>query len=142
MMRNLIVVSCAGLLALGLSVSSFAGSETDTDLDGFVDTSDNCVVVPNGPLLGTGLCTTQLDGDMDGYGNPCDTDVDQDDQTTLADVTSTLSAAGVASTDPIFDFDCDGQATLGDVTTALADAGVAAVPGPSGLACAGTIPCP
>lgn len=142
MMRNLIVLGCAGLLAFGLSVSSFAGSAVDTDGDGTVDTSDNCTVVPNGPNTGTNSCIAQEDGDTDGYGNPCDTDTNNDGATGLDDVAATLTAAGVVSTDPNFDYNCDGAAGLDDVARVLSDAAAVTQPGPSGLACAGTVPCP
>ena len=73
MMRNLIVLGCAGLLALGLSISSFAGVDPDTDGDGVTDSNDNCINVQNGPS--GGACSAQEDGvtaqnpaDPDGYG--------------------------------------------------------------------------
>jgi hypothetical protein len=142
MMRNLIVLAVTGLLAFGLSVSTFAGAPADDDADGAVNTVDNCTAVPNTAALPTGACDSQLDGDFDGYGNPCDTDVDNDGGTSLIDVSQTLAAAAAVSSDPNFDFDCDGGASLIDVSRVLADAAAVAEPGPSGLACAGTAPCP
>lgn len=143
MMRNLIVLGFAGLLMIGLSVSSMAGAPSDVDVDGVVDTSDNCLVLPNGPLLATpAACNAQQDGDSDGYGNNCDTDTNNNGAAELTDVSATLAAAKVLSTNPIFDFDCDGAATLADVSNVLADAKILLTPGPSGLACAGTVPCP
>jgi hypothetical protein len=142
MMRNLIVLGFAGLLMVGLSVSSMAGLPSDVDVDGVIDINDNCLVVPNGPLLATASCNSQEDGNNEGYGNPCDTDTDNDGATTLVDVSATLAAAKTLSTNPIFDYDCDGGATLVDLSKALADAKVLDPVGPSGLACAGTAPCP
>lgn len=142
MMRNLIVLGFAGLLMVGLSVSSMAGAPSDIDLDGVVDTHDNCVNIPNGPLLGTLSCDTQLDGNSEGYGNPCDTDVNNDGATALSDVSPTLAAAKSVSTNPIYDFNCDGAAALSDVSKVLADSKIVRTPGPSGLACAGTPFCP
>ena len=142
MMRNLIVLGCAGLLAFGLSVSSFAGAPPDADSDGVVDTSDNCVTTANGPLAGTGACVAQEDGNADGYGNICDTDYNNDGATGLDDVATALAGAAVVSTDPNLDPNCDGATGLDDVARTLADAAVVQTPGPSGLACAGTIPCP
>ncbi len=147
-MRNLIVLGVAGLLAVGLSMSSMAGLEPDSDGDGLVDSADNCTLVDNGPVEDQpggcydGGTMVQLDGDQDGYGNPCDTDVDNDQGTSLLDVSATLAAASAISSDPNFDFDCDGGASLLDVSRVLADAAAIASPGPSGLACAGTITCP
>ncbi len=116
----------------------------DTDRDGIRDVEDDCLVVPNGPLLATGQCSTQEDGDHDGYENPCDTDINNDGATGLDDVLATLNAAMLVSTDPIYDFNCDGAVGYGDVIQSLrgAQGGTGDVPGPSGLACAGTIPCP
>ena len=139
MMRNLIVLGCAGLLALGLSVSSFAGSTLDTDGDGSTDVFDNCEVVANGALGSTASCDSQEDGDQDGYGNTCDTDTDQDGATGLADVSDTLARQKVGSTDPNYDFDCDGATGLADVSRALADQKVGTIPGPSGYHCANLI---
>jgi hypothetical protein len=60
----------AGLLTLALSVNSFAGTEcNDNDTDGICDTVDNCVDDVN---------PAQRDDDLDGYGNICDTDLNQD----------------------------------------------------------------
>jgi hypothetical protein len=144
MMRNLIVLGCAGLLALGLSFGTFAGSITDSDTgggDGVPDGQDNCVFVPNGPLNSTGQCNGQEDGDLDGYGNPCDYDVDNDGATGLPDVAATLDNAAIVSTDPNYDYDCDGAAGLPDVAGSLDNAAIVAQPGPSGLPCAGTAVC-
>ena len=66
MMRNLVVLGCAGLLAFGLSISSFAGAPQDTDGDGVIDDADNCTTTPNGPDAQSGFCTAQEDGDFDG----------------------------------------------------------------------------
>lgn len=145
MMRNLIVLGCAGLLAIGLSISSFAGAEPDTDSDGVGDSSDNCLVYPNGPSLqhpSSPACDAQEDGNADGYGNPCDSDVDDDGAASLVDVSIVLVAASAVSTNQTTDLDCDGAASLVDVSRALSDAAAVATPGPSGLTCAGTVPCP
>ncbi len=149
MMRNLIVLGCAGLLALGLSISSFAGVDPDTDADGVTDSNDNCVTVPNGP--GGGTCANQEDGltvenvdDPDGYGVSCDTDFNDNGATDGGDLGEMLTAAlGIASTDVHTDLNCNGAADGADLGQTLSDAlGIAASPGPSGKACAGTIPCP
>ncbi len=148
MMRNLIVLGCAGLLALGLSISSFAGVDPDTDGDGVTDSNDNCVLVANGP--GGGTCdqqdgvTAENAGDPDGYGVSCDTDFNDNGATDGGDLGEMLIAAlGVASTDVHTDLNCNGAADGGDLGQTLIDAlGIAAIPGPSGKACAGTVPCP
>ena len=142
MTRNLIVLGCAGLLAVGLSISSFAGVAPDTDGDGISDDADNCVIVANGPDASTGSCNSQEDGDSDGYGNPCDTDTNNDGGTGLDDVGFVFDAVVAGSSDPNYDFNCDGGAGLDDVGRAFDDVVSGAPPGPSGLACAGTVPCP
>ena len=141
MMRNVVVLGCAALLAIGISVSTFAGSITDGDSDGVPDNFDNCSVTANGPLASTGSCDGQEDGDLDGYGNICDTDVNNDGATGLDDVSIVFAAAAILSTDPVTDINCDGAAGLDDVSITFSDAAVLKTPGPSGLACAGTIPC-
>jgi hypothetical protein len=79
-----VVPLLALVLFLALIPRGDAGPLCDRDHDGVGDctgTGDNCSVHPNGPLAQdpqTPQCDTQLDGDMDGYGNPCDSDVDND----------------------------------------------------------------
>jgi hypothetical protein len=142
MMRNLIVLGCAGLLACGLTLTSFAGTVPDTDLDGVPDPEDNCLILPNGPLASTIDCNDQEDGDSDGYGNACDTDYNNNGATDLVDFNNSFAAAVVTSTDPNFDPNCNGATDLVDVNKTFADVVVTQFPGPSGYACAGTVPCP
>jgi hypothetical protein len=142
MIRNLIVLGCAGLLAIGLSMSSSAGLDPDTDLDGIADSADNCTLAPNGPDLGTGSCNNQEDGDVDGYGNPCDADLDNDGAAGLSDLVIINAQQKAVSTDPRWDVDCDGAAGLSDLVIVNAAQKAIEIPGPSGLACAGTVPCP
>jgi hypothetical protein len=139
MMRNLIVLGCAVLLAIGLSLAGNAGAPTDSELptpDGVPDQHDNCVDTPNGPNAATVQCNSQEDGDLDGYGNPCDFDVDGDGATGLGDAIEFFAKAAAVSTDPAYDPDCDGATSLGDAIKAFAASGAVAQPGPSGLACA------
>lgn len=144
-MRRYVPVVAAGMLA---SVAWLAGSvgagpdPQDSDLDGVPDPVDNCVLVPNGPLAGTGSCNAQEDGDSDGYGNPCDPDTNNDGATALDDTAAIIQAAAQVSLDPRYDLNCDGAVGLDDVAKLWADARAVAIPGPSGYACAGTIPCP
>jgi hypothetical protein len=117
-------------------MGSFAGSIADADSDGVPDVYDNCQTTPNGPLAGA--CATQQDGDVDGYGNACDTDFNNDGATGLDDVNDILGSVG--SNDPTRDLNCDGAVGLDDLNNALGTVG--SNPGPSGLACAGSVPCP
>ena len=135
MTRNLIVLGCAGLLAIGLSFGTFAGSVPDVDSDGVPDQYDNCDVVPNGPLSGS--CSGQEDADQDGYGTACDGDLNNNLLVGVEDLGDILIALG--GTDPEADFNCNtlvGVEDLGDLLVWLGG-----VPGSSGLACAGTVPC-
>jgi hypothetical protein len=138
--RDGLILVVAALVAAGLSIDSFSGTPTDTDQDGIPDDMDNCLTLPNGPLRATFSCDSQLDGDCDGYGNPCDSDFNNDGGVGLDDVSALLQAAGIVSADPNYDVNCDGAAGLDDVAYVLADAATPDIPF-SGLACAGTIPC-
>jgi hypothetical protein len=143
MTRNLIVLGCAALLALGVSISGYAGLPPDFDGDGLADTADNCVATPNGPLAGTFSCVAQEDADQDGYGNPCDTDVRNDGGTGVGDLLDTLDALQNNPSDLLYDYNCNGGVGVPDLLRSLADLQAGTVtPGPSGLACAGSIPCP
>ena len=114
----------------------FDASETvDTDNDYVGDNSDNCLLVPNGP--GGGFCSTQQDDDQDGYGNACDADFNNNGGVGLADINAALE--GLTSQFLTYDMNCNGGIGLADVADALKLLGT--VPGPSALACAGTIPC-
>lgn len=143
-MRNLLILGCAALLALGISFGSIAGSITDSDGDGVPDQYDNCVTTPNGPLGSPGggsLCDGQEDAELDGYGNPCDYDANQNGAADLGDLSDYIDNAVASNTNPVYDNNCNGAADLGDLSDAIDNAVGSVNPGPSGLACAGTIPC-
>jgi len=140
MNRRLTMITVTGLLIAGVAVG-IAYAIEDTDGDGVPDSFDNCSTVPNGPLAQDGNCDAQEDGDLDGYGNPCDYDVDNDGGAGLNDVGAVLNAAKIVSTDPVYDFDCDQAVSLGDIGAVLDNSVAVLPPGPSGLACAGTPIC-
>ena len=88
-----------------------AGPLLDFDMDGVPDEFDNCVEVPNGPFGESECPIPQYDGDMDGYGNACDGDFDQDGRTGGTDLLA-LSAAygtgpGMPGFDPAMDINCN-----------------------------------
>ena len=87
-------LAMALLMVAGFSLSSTAGSVTDTDGDAIPDDYDNCDEAANGAGDGVG---NQTDTDGDGYGNFCDTDYDQDGATLGADFTALTAAFGTAN---------------------------------------------
>ncbi len=133
MKRNLIVLSCTALFAIGFSFSAFSGSAPDADSDGVPDAYDNCIDVPNGPLASTGQCNDQEDYATNGYGNPCDTDVNHDGATGLDDLSLTIVAQG-AGPGNINDFNCDNGVGLDDLSKSITQQNT--TPGTSGLPCA------
>jgi cysteine-rich repeat protein len=50
----------------------------DRDGAGALDSVDNCILVPNGPLIPDAGGNIQLDSDADGFGNLCDGDFNQE----------------------------------------------------------------
>lgn len=148
MMRNLLVLGCAGLLALGLSISTFAGVDPDTDGDGITDSNDNCVTIPNGPL--GGVCASNQDGlaaedpgfSPDGYGTACDSDFNNNGATDAVDLSTMITAVSNVSGDVDTDLNCNLAADAVDLSTVIADTIAVKVPGPSGKACQGSVPCP
>ncbi|HEY8153602.1 MAG TPA: trypsin-like serine protease [Myxococcota bacterium] len=107
----------------------------DQDLDGVGDPEDNCLTVANGD---------QLDTNLDGYGNLCDGDFDGDDAVGSPDFTLLKLAYLKGQGDPGYDadIDLDGDGVVGSVDFSLFRNMYLSPPGPSGLACAGTPPCP
>ena len=138
----LVAASLLLWLAGGPAGSGTCGDEDGDGVSLCTGAPDNCALVPNGPLLGTAGCISQEDGDADGYGNACDTDVNNDGATGLDDVGLIFDQAVIGGTDPAFDFNCDGATGLDDLGRAFDDAIASVLPGPSQLVCAGVIPCP
>jgi hypothetical protein len=123
-----------GGLLLALSLTAPAPSSAgDLDADGVPDEADNCLLVPNAPPL-------DCDLDQDGIGNRCDGDLDQSG--TLDATDYELWKAAFRTTQNAADLNCDNVVGGPDhgILLELMNSGDA--PGPSGLACAGTVPCP
>jgi len=100
------------------------------DEDDILDPDDNCKYVTN---------ADQRDTDGDGYGNICDADLNNDGITDFLDLGLLKSCFFC----PGSDLDCD---LNGDGTCDFLDLGLMKrmffqPPGPSGLICAGTVPC-
>jgi hypothetical protein len=106
----------------------------DADLDGVCDAADDCATSAN---------PGQLDTDFDGYGNACDADFGNDGRVGLGDFLTLWSRFGASlgspSYDPHLDTDGDGAIGLFDFLGLAPSFG--GPPGPSGLACAGSVPC-
>jgi hypothetical protein len=111
------------------------GDEDDADADGIADAEDNCLDIPN---------ADQTDADLDGYGNACDADYDGDGSVGLGDFGIFSAAYGASASDGHYDaradHDANGAVGVEDFGTLSQLWGSS--PGPSGLACAGSVPCP
>jgi hypothetical protein len=109
--------------------------QADLDVDGHGNICDNCSSHPN----------NQCDTNSDGYGNACDADYNGDGSVALVpDFSDFVTAFGLVSVPPAdtgVDSNCDGSIALVPDFSAFVDGFGAGVPGPSGLACAGSVPC-
>jgi hypothetical protein len=134
---GVLAILMAFLLAAGIPFAAMSGTAPDTDSDTVPDASDNCLLVPNGALQPNPQCDT----DTDGYGNACDCDVNGDGVCGNPDYAPIGASFGQpASANPAADVNCDG--VIGNPDYAPIGANFGGVPGPSGLSCAGTAPCP
>ena len=102
------------------------GSAPDADLDGMVDSLDNCRLVVN---------ANQLDSDGDRYGNICDADLNNSGLVTTADFGLLRAVLGQsASANPTAAAaDMNGSGTVTTADFGLLRARLGTPPGPSGL---------
>jgi len=111
----------------------------DSDGDGVMDARDNCMLVAN-------AAPNDCDTDEDGYGNYCDGDFDQSFSVNAVDFSARFLPDFKVGTDqaPIdgTDMDCGGTVNATDFSEYFYPSFKSGALGPSGLACAGTIPCP
>lgn len=124
------------LLAGGFALSAQAGPAPDMDSDGTPDVQDICKLNAMSPS--PNFC----DSDMDGYGNACDADITNDGLVggpDLGPVSANFGMTGAPGFHPA-DTTCDG--IVGGPDLGLFSQQFGGPPGPSGLSCAGTIPCP
>lgn len=115
-------------ILLGLLVGAVPALAQDADSDGVADANDNCIDHSN---------ASQLDSNYDGYGNACDPDLWNDG--VVDDVDFELFGECFGGTNPLCDFNADG--VVGATDFGILGGFAFGPPGPSGLACAGTIPC-
>jgi hypothetical protein len=101
----------------------------DADGDGVPYGSDNCVSVFN---------PDQRDTNADGFGNACDPDFNQDNVVNAVDLGHLKSLFFQADADA----DLNGDGVVNAVDLGTLKSRFFKPPGPSGLTCAGTIPCP
>jgi hypothetical protein len=109
--------------------------EPDADSDGVTDAEDGCLLAAN---------TSQLDTDHEGYGNACDADYNNDGIVGAPDTARLVGAFGATIGDPDYDpkLDANGDGVIGTPELVLLVTSLGGPPGPSGLACAGSAPCP
>ena len=127
----------AVLLVAALPLAAIAGTAPDVDSDGVEDSLDNCLLVANPPPL-------DCDSDLDGYGNVCDADLNNDTLLGGFDFGLFLPCftAGSDPTNKGCDLNCDTLVNGLDFQIILPLFIFGPLSGPSGLACAGTVPCP
>lgn len=123
--------------------------QADTDEDGVADACDNCTLAVNtlaGNVPGTSppVPRYQLDSDGDGYGNACDADVNNSGSTTASDYAILRSVIGKAYSfsEHAANSDLNGSGTVTASDYAILRGRIGLPPGPSGLECAGNVPCP
>jgi Dockerin type I domain/Thrombospondin type 3 repeat len=128
--------------------SNANADQADGDSDGRGNVCDNCSATANmvtGAVPNSqGLVKAQLDSDADGYGNACDADVNNSGSVTATDYSILRSVIGKAYNFSFnaakSDLNASGSVTATDYS--ILRSRIGSTPGPSGLACAGTIPCP
>lgn len=76
----------------------------DSDGDGIPDSADNCRLDPN---------PAQVDADLDGFGNLCDGDFDNDGLTNFADLAFFRSV--FLTSDAVADLDSNGSVNFADL---------------------------
>jgi hypothetical protein len=100
-----------------------------------------------GIVPGTALAKSQLDSDGDGFGNRCDGDLNNTGPAISVNTTdysifrSVINKLYTFSTNAARS-DLDASGTVNTTDYSIFRTLINKVPGPSGYACAGTIPCP
>ncbi len=134
----------AGTSIGGVDLDTACIDGADTDGDGLVDPCDNCLLVPNGPGE-AGTAPSQIDSDVDGYGNLCDCDFAASTNGVCGGDDFLVFGAGfglsVGAPGCPADVNLNGNGVC-DAADFLIFGGLFGKSvGPSGLSCAGTPPC-
>jgi hypothetical protein len=122
---------------IGYPIASLAGLAPDADGDGIPDVLDKC-------MLDSRNVSLSCDTDQDGYGNVCDGDFNQNGTTNSTDFSMFFqpALANGVPTSRGTDMNCNGTVNSTDFSMFFVPKlNTGAGGGPSGLACAGTIPC-
>lgn len=140
MKSGLTAAGIALLCVTGMAFASFAGPSADNDGDGVFNVLDNCSTISN-------KAPTDCDTDNDGYGNVCDGDFNQTNTVNATDFSGIFLPDFKTGKDAGKGTDMNCTAPSGGAVNAT-DFGSFFLPqfkkgkpGPSGLHCAGTIPC-
>jgi hypothetical protein len=107
----------------------------DQDGDLVPDDEDNCRLAAN---------ATQTDSNQDGFGNACDPDYTNEGLVGTSDYVKLLGAYGSTTGQPHYDpeIESGGDGSIGFSELLLLLGSYGGSPGPSGLGCAGSVPCP
>jgi len=138
-----VLATMAFATLIGYPIASFAGLAPDADSDGIPDVLDKCTLDSR-----NATAPATCDTDQDGYGNTCDADFDQSYSVLPSDFTQFFVPRFKSGTDSPprgADMDCNGSVLPSDFSQFFVPkfkgALGGAVPGPSGLSCAGTPGC-
>ena len=130
-------------LAIGWTIAAQAGIPDDADGDGIPTVFDKCTMDSR-----NGTAPSTCDSDLDGYGNVCDGDFDQSFTVSSLDFSMYfIPRFKTGSDSPVVgaDMDCNGTVGANDFSMffipKFKGAMGGAIPGPSGLACAGQPGC-
>ena len=137
MKLGVLTTALAVFLLAGFPFAATAGPSPDMDSDGTIDVFDVCSDDPAVPSL------IACDEDKDGFGNGCDCDFNNDGPCNSTDTGEFILSltAPVGTHDPNHDLNCDGVMNSTDTGIFVALLLGAMESGPSGLPCAGTVPC-
>lgn len=120
-----------GLTVAGL-VLALAGAQAiaaDFDGDGIEDNQDNCIEIANGTTIPDAGGNSQRDTDGDGYGNVCDTDINQPNDGITNSLDTGVLKQQFLTVGPDADFNGDG--VVNSLDTGVLKQYFLSPPGPS-----------